>query len=119
MNAIAVIASGSPALANFGNTLMPWAEEEWAMATMNISLPDEMKAFVENEATRKGFSTVSEYVRAIIREAQERHAEQERLDALLLEGLNSGPGTPLAKADWEHIRREGTKLLAERKQRRK
>jgi antitoxin ParD1/3/4 len=85
------------------------------MATMNISLPDEMKAFVEDQASQKGFGTVSEYVRSIIREAQERHVERERLDALLLEGLNSGPGTPLAKADWDHIRREGTKLIAKRK----
>ncbi len=30
------------------------------MATMNVSLPDEMKAFVENQATQKGYGTVSE-----------------------------------------------------------
>jgi len=89
------------------------------MATMNISLPDEMKAFVEEQAAQRGFGTVSEYLRAMIREAQERNAKQERLDALLLEGLDSGPGTPLAKADWDRIRREGTKLIAERKRRRK
>ena len=86
-----------------------------AMATMNISLPDEMKAFVEDQASEMGFGTVSEYVRAIIREVQERHKERERLDALLLEGLDSGPASPLTKADWDHIRREGTKLIAKRK----
>ncbi len=89
------------------------------MATMNISLPDEMKAFVEEQAAQKGFGTVSEYLRAMIREEQERTATQERLDALLLEGLDSGPGTPLAKTDFDHIRREGTKLITERKRRRK
>ncbi len=55
----------------------------------------------------------------MIREEQERTATQERLDALLLEGLDSGPGTPLAKTDFDHIRREGTKLITERKRRRK
>ena len=60
------------------------------MAKMNISMPDEMKAFVDDQASRKGFSTASEYVRAIIREAQERDGQRERLDALLLDGLNSG-----------------------------
>ena len=85
------------------------------MATMNISLPDELKAFVEDEATKRGFGTVSEYMRAIIREQKERQDEHERLDALLLEGLDSGPATPLTQKDWEHIRREGKKLIAERK----
>ncbi len=89
------------------------------MATMNISLPDEMKAFIEDQAYRKGFGTVSEYVRAIIREAQERHVERDRLDSLLIDGLNSGAGTPLARADWNRIRREGTKLIEERKRGRK
>ena len=77
------------------------------MATMNISLPDEMKSFVEEQANRRGFGTVSEYMRAIIREVQEASVERERIDELLLEGLNSGPPTPLAPADWDRIRRKG------------
>jgi antitoxin ParD1/3/4 len=76
------------------------------MATMNSSLPDDMKAFIEAQAAAKGFGTVSEYMRALIREAQERAARRERVDALLLEGLDSGPATPFTKADWEAIRRE-------------
>jgi antitoxin ParD1/3/4 len=87
------------------------------MATMNISLPDEMKAFIEVQATQKGFGTVSEYMRAIIRDVQEQNLEREQLDAALLEGINSGPGTPLASSDWERIRREGTKLIGVRKRR--
>jgi antitoxin ParD1/3/4 len=76
------------------------------MATMNISLPDEMKAFIEAQAAAKGFGTVSEYMRALVREAQERAARRERVDALLLEGLDSGPATPMTEADWASIRRE-------------
>jgi hypothetical protein len=34
-------------------------------------------------------------VRAIIRDVQERQVERERLDAFLIEGLDSGPATPL------------------------
>ncbi len=85
------------------------------MATMNISLPDEMKSFVEEQANRRGFGTVSEYMRAIIREVQEASVERERIDELLLEGLNSGPPTPLAPADWDRIRREGRRLIAKGK----
>ena len=44
------------------------------MEMMNISLPDDMKAFVEDQATLKGFGTLSEYIRAIIREVQETNA---------------------------------------------
>ena len=76
------------------------------MATMNISLPDDMKAFIEAQAAAKGFGTVSEYMRALIRETQERAARRERVDALLLEGLDSGPATPMTGGDWEAIRRE-------------
>ena len=85
------------------------------MATMNISLPDEMKSFVEEQANRRGFGTVSEYMRAIIREVQEASVERERIDELLLEGLISGRSTPLAPADWDRIRREGKRLMAKGK----
>jgi antitoxin ParD1/3/4 len=84
------------------------------MATMNISLPDAMKAFVEEQAAKAGFGTVSEYMRTIIREIQERQARRERIDALLQEGLDSGPPTPLTPADWEHIRREVHQRHAQR-----
>ena len=58
------------------------------MATMNISLPESMKQFVENQAEAEGFGTVSEYLRAVIRELQKNHAKQ-GLEELLLEGLHS------------------------------
>ena len=44
------------------------------MATMNISLPDSMKAFIEAEIAARGFNTTSEYFRALVREAQDRKA---------------------------------------------
>lgn len=80
------------------------------MATMNISLPDDMKAFIEAEAARQGFGTVSEYMRAVIRETQAKAARRRQVDALLLEGLDSGPATPFTAEDWESIHR----TLAER-----
>ncbi|HEY2154517.1 MAG TPA: type II toxin-antitoxin system ParD family antitoxin [Isosphaeraceae bacterium] len=85
------------------------------MATMNISLPDAMKAFVEEQAAERGFETVSEYVRSILRDVQERHAERERINALLLEGLNSGRPEPMTDEDWEFIQSEALRRVAERK----
>jgi antitoxin ParD1/3/4 len=89
------------------------------MATMNISLPDDMKAFVEHQAEEKGFGAVSEFVRALIRDVQNRHSEHERLELLLLEGLESGSASPMTKEDWNHIRAEGKKLSAQQHRKRK
>lgn len=87
------------------------------MATMNISIPDEMKAFVEEQTAKKGFGTVSEYMRDLIRGVQLRQAERQRVDALLLAGLESGPATPLTSVDWESIRQEIHKRHAARQER--
>jgi len=86
------------------------------MTTMNVSLPDEMKAFVEEQVQRGGYSTASEYLRELIRDAQKQAAE-ERLEKLLLEGLDSGPATPMTKKDWEDLRRELERRRAERRKR--
>ena len=87
------------------------------MATMNISIPDDMKAFVEEQTAEKGFGTVSEYMRDLIRGVQQRQAERQRVDALLLVGLESGPATPLTRVDWESIRQEVHERHAVRQER--
>jgi antitoxin ParD1/3/4 len=84
-----------------------------SMETMNISLPDPMKEFVEELVARGDYSSASEYVRALIREDRKRR-EKERLEALLLEGLNSGPATEMTTEDWEQIRAEVRQRIAER-----
>lgn len=83
------------------------------MSTMNISLPPELRSFVEGEVASGGYSTVSEYVRTLIREAQKKKA-RERLEQVLLEGLDSGEATPMTSADWEEIRREVLSRLKKR-----
>ena len=80
------------------------------MTTMNISLPEEMKAFIEAEIAREGFASASEYLRALIREAQKRKAKQE-LEAKLLEGLQ-GPPSEMTRDDWESMEREALDGLA-------
>jgi len=37
------------------------------MSTMNISLPETLKAFVDEQVSRRGYGTSSEYVRELIR----------------------------------------------------
>jgi len=60
-----------------------------ATTTMNISLPDSMRAFVDERLESDGYGTASEYIRDLIRADQKRH-DEERLEELLLERLQSG-----------------------------
>jgi antitoxin ParD1/3/4 len=55
------------------------------MSTMNISLPDALKSFVDEQVTKRGYATSSEYIRELIRADQDR----ERLRKLLLDGAAS------------------------------
>ena len=55
------------------------------MSTMNISLPDSMKAFVDEQVERKGYGSSSEYIRDPLRKERDR----EHLRVLLLEGAAS------------------------------
>lgn len=57
------------------------------MTTMNISLPETLKAFVDQQIDARGFGTSSEYVRELIRKDQDRQT----LRALLLAGAQSAP----------------------------
>lgn len=57
------------------------------MSTMNFSLPDMLKTFVDEQVSQHGYGTSSEYVRALIRKEQER----QQLRGLLLAGAASEP----------------------------
>ena len=65
------------------------------MSTMNVSLPEALKDFVEDQVSARGYSTSSEYVRELIRKDQDR----QRLRGLLLEGAAS-PQAVTADADY-------------------
>ena len=74
-----------------------------------------MRSYVEEQVTQGGYSTVSEYFRELIRLDQKRRA-QERLESLLLEGLESGEATEMTATDWEDIRQAVRSRLARRSQ---
>lgn len=75
------------------------------MTTLTISLSDSQKEFVEAQAVAGGFASASAYIAKLVEQAEIKK-ERDRINALLLEGLNSGPATPMTKQDWEDIRRE-------------
>jgi putative addiction module antidote protein, CC2985 family len=86
------------------------------MQTMNISLPDQLKKFVDDQVGSGRYSSVSEYVRDLIRDDEKRKS-QEKLEALLMEGIQSGEPTEMRREDWDEIRREAVKQFESRKAR--
>lgn len=60
------------------------------MATMNVSLPDPMKDWVELQTASGRYSNASDYVRDLIRRDQERKDKIAQMQALITEGLESG-----------------------------
>lgn len=71
------------------------------MGTMNISLPDEMKRFVDQQVREGLYAGSSDYMRALIRKEQ----DVARLQAMLQEGLDSGPAEPVTDAWFDDLRR--------------
>lgn len=86
------------------------------MESMNISLPEPLKHFVDGQIATGRYSSASEYVRELIR-ADEKRKAQEQLEALLLEGLQD-PVTELSDAEWKAIREDAlARVQARRKTR--
>lgn len=68
---------------------------------MNISLPDSLKDFVDEQVTQRGYGTSSEYVRELIR----RDADRLYLRGLLLDGAASAPAAPADAAYFNALRK--------------
>jgi antitoxin ParD1/3/4 len=84
-------------------------------SSMNISLPEGMKAWVEEQVVNRGYATPSEYIRELLREDQKRKVRDE-IDQKLLNALDSGEPRDFTDSDWERIRR---RVLAHKKTRRR
>jgi antitoxin ParD1/3/4 len=84
------------------------------METMNIALPESMKSFIHERVSEGGYSSVSEYVRDLVRADQKRRME-ERIDGLLLEGLNSGEPIEVTPEYWEKKKQRLTERLSKAK----
>ena len=68
---------------------------------MNISLPDALKSFVDDQVSQRGYGTSSEYVRELIRKDRDRL----NLRGLLLAGAESVPAAPADAAYFDALRR--------------
>jgi antitoxin ParD1/3/4 len=97
------------------------------MATMNISLPDKLKSYVDNRVSKDGYGTASEYFRELIRQDQQRREREQEERAQLeklreevqagLTAIREGRFKEYASADElvDAVVAEGTKRLARSK----
>lgn len=76
------------------------------MATMNVSLPDPMKDWVEGRSHDGRFSNASDYVRHLIRKDQERHDAIAALQAEITVGVESGAPRPFDRTAFKSRMRE-------------
>ena len=74
------------------------------MNTLNISLPEPLRTYIDHLVARGGYGTASEYVRELIRADHQRRSQDE-IELMLLEGLDS-EAVPLNDANRRAIRTE-------------
>lgn len=73
------------------------------MATMNISLPDTMRNWVEDRIENGMYANNSDYIRDLIRQDQQRNQKLQALQQAVTEGIESGEPTPL---DMDEIKKK-------------
>ena len=74
------------------------------MATMNVSLPGQMKAWVESQSANGRYSNASDYVRDLIRKDQVRVGLILNLQKAVEQGLASGTADYSRKATMERLK---------------
>ena len=74
---------------------------------MNISLPEQMKAFAEAQTRDGRYANVSDYMRDLIRKDQERRQAIAEIQALVDEGLAGGPSQPFDMQEFLASKRAG------------
>ena len=80
------------------------------MTSLNISLPEALREFIDEQVATGGYGTASEYIQELLRRAQKEQEEQERLESLLLKALDS-PAREMTPQEWDDIRREALERL--------
>ena len=83
------------------------------LTTINVSLPTLMRAYLENRVRADGFGSISDLVRALIREDQKRQA-QEELERRLIACLDDGEASPMTAKDWDEIKTAVKTKIAQR-----
>lgn len=75
------------------------------MDTLQINLTPSLKEFVAGKVAAGGFGSPEEFVLSLLRQAQKREA-WDKVEALVREGLESGPALPVDEKFWDDLHRE-------------
>ena len=92
---------------------------------MQLTWPDELKTYLEQEAEKAGYSSVDEFTLQVFLKANPSEASDQDLDSIIesaglnaddlereiLAGINSGPATPMTAADWDDLRQRVERRL--------
>ena len=77
------------------------------MTTLNISLPENLREWIDARIKTGDYSSASDYMRDLVRTDQKKHAD---LEETLLAGINSGKGIEATSSFWEkkrqHLKRQ-------------
>ena len=71
------------------------------MSNVNISLPDALQSYVDQQVAERGFETCSEYIRDLI----QRELDRQKLRDLVMEGANSPPAGVADAEYFDNLRR--------------
>lgn len=77
----------------------------YTMTNLNLSLPDTLGEFIDQQIKIKGYPNASEYISHLIRQEQEKET-QKQMEILLLDGLNSGQPIEITDDWWENQRKD-------------
>lgn len=84
------------------------------MQSVSVSIEDQLKNFADSQVASGRYASMSDYVRHLIDE-DERRALQEKLEAALIEGIESGAPSEMTRQDWADIRRDAMRELEARR----
>jgi antitoxin ParD1/3/4 len=88
---------------------------------MNLNVPEKWRPFIRAKMKgghyRSEDDILDEALRLLKLRDSERTKEHVRIEALLIEGLDSGLSSPMTSSDWDEVEREGRRLIAARKTR--
>lgn len=88
---------------------------------MQIKLTEDREQFVRSLIRDGRYASEAEVIDEALRLLEQRDrgagSERGRIESMLLDGLDSGPATPMTTGDWDDIAREGRRIIAERRAR--
>ncbi len=88
---------------------------------MNLIVPKKWEPFIRSKIRSGHYRSENEVIEEALNLLKQRDSElaeeKTRIEALLIEGLDSGPSTRMTSHDWDEIEREGQQIIAARKAR--